>query len=144
MNALLKTDSDLIKIDQDHGVIDLYVDSGTVINAKTKLKWECDLELHLRNSEVVGIPILSSDLNGDLELISHSISHPIQGTHHNLYLTFALVPQEYHMQDFKFDQRSHIVTIKLVSKTYWKLLCSKNIEGILPAPIKILDKIEVE
>lgn len=144
MNALLVTESDLIKVDQDHGTIELYVDKDTVIGSKTKLKWECTLELHLRNSEVIGIPILNSDLNNEVKILSHSILNPLQGTHHNLYFTFGLVPQEFVNSDIKFTERTHIVTIKLVSKTYWRLLKSKTIEGILPAPIKILNKIEVE
>lgn len=144
MNALLVTKSDLIVVDRDHGTIELYVDKDTVIGYKTKLKWECTLELHLRNSEVIGIPILNSELSNDLIMLSHSISNPLQGTHHNLYITFGLIPQEFVNSDIKFSERTRIATIKLVSKTYWKLLKSKNIEGILPAPIKILNDVEVE
>lgn len=144
MNALLVTNSDLIAVNRDHSTIDLYADKDTVISNKTKLKWECTLELHLRNSEVIGIPILNSELTDDIVLLSHSILNPLQGTHHNLYITFGLVSQEFVSSDVKFPERTRIVTIKLVSKAYWRLLKSKNVEGILPAPIKIIDKVEIE
>lgn len=96
---------------------------------KIKIDIPIKLELHLRNSEVVGIPIT---LGSKLKLISHSFTKPLQGTHNTLFLTFLNEGG-----NMMINENDPLVTFTFVSKHYWRLMLRKDIEGIISTPIKI-------
>jgi hypothetical protein len=97
--------------------------------------WKLKLELHLRDSEVVGIPIINKDLKDQFKLIGCNFNNPLMGTHDNLYLKIARLCA---YTSNNINEMIPLVSIKLVSKTYWKLAKSRYIDGIISKPINII------
>lgn len=101
---------------------------------RIKISYDIDLELHLRNSEVVGIPIIHHNLlNKGITCISHSFKKPIQGTQYKLYLTLL---NDYDIE-FDLNELKGNLEIMFISKRYCKALVDKDYDGLRSVPINI-------
>lgn len=106
---------------------------------KKKFEYDIKLELHLRNSEAVGIPIIGDSCNKELfqnglRLISHSVYKPLRGTHDKVYITFDTSKLD---KTFLPCDKAYSLRFVFVSKLYWELLCKKYIDGIQSVPVEI-------
>lgn len=120
---------DYCQIDSNSLIIKNSEERHWQVLGKYKIEVPMKLELHLRNSEVVGIPTVISE---GTKLISHSIFKPLQGTHDNLYLTFEVKDNV-----FTLLKDELLVTFIFVSKHFWRLMLRKDIEGLNSVPVKI-------
>jgi hypothetical protein len=97
------------------------------------LNYPVRLELHIKSSETVGLPILADKyLSNSIELKSNSLYKPIQGTNNSL--SFKIVGTN----DIVIPADTKIIEILLVSRTYWEQLLCKNTDGIRSVSIGVI------
>lgn len=99
-------------------------------------KFRCEipikLELHLRNSEVVAIPLFTKNTADRVHCSSHTWIKPVQGTHDGLYMTFVgdklgLI----HSDEILFN-------LYFISKNFWKQVIKKDTDGLQSSPIQFI------
>lgn len=135
------TDSHFITVDNKSSCIEIKSNiSFKEGEDKWKLKYDSKLELHLRNSEVIGIPFLHRMWQPDFTLTSHNIYKPLMGTHYGLYFTIETKRGPL-TSDLNWNEP--IIFIKLISKNYWSALIKKQVDGLMSVPIEIKSSYEL-
>lgn len=133
MKCLFTNNDNRVKL--NNGLIEFnascwgFLAPGAVLN----MDYDCKLELHLRNSEVIGIPIIGNQYINELKVTSHSLYKPLQGTHDHLYFKIENIFND----TVEITTDRPLIVVKLVSKLYWELLKKKCIDGIMSVPIEI-------
>lgn len=108
------------------------LDLNYKLGTKLKLTLPIKLEMHLRNSEVVAIPLIAQQLNNKIELKSHNLFKPLQGTQDNIFITLT------NSDGGIIDEGQRIFNIQFFSKNYWTQIIKKNNDGLRTAPIEFL------
>jgi len=104
---------------------------------KIKIRWDIKLELHLRNSEVIGIPVLyKSWLDLGIKIISHGPSKPLSGTHDGIYFTLVDDSNSGIFDSIDWNKFIEGFTILFMSKRYCQMVLNKESDGLRSAKIE--------
>jgi len=140
VNIYLKNE-EKIKYDKVHQQFQFLTEPTKIscIGNKLKIKFDSKLELHLKNSEVVAVPILTRELAMQgLRIISNTPKRPISGTHDGIYLT--IVSEDNKIEDLDKISLELIrknLYIILLSAKFNELLVNKSAYGVRNALIEL-------